>query len=191
MKSSTRSREQETDGALVARCLAGDGTGWNTLVQRHGPLVWAIARRAGLSEADAADVFQNTWTLALEQLSQLRNAALFERWISTVARNQALRVRRGYGIARSALPRVAREDVDHAEPSEPIEQLERRSAVHAALEQLGERCSQLLKTLYFETNTPSYSEVAARLNMRIGSIGPTRARCFERLRGLLEGGSDV
>jgi DNA-directed RNA polymerase specialized sigma24 family protein len=32
---------------------------------------------------------------------------------------------------------------------------------------------------------PPYAEVAEALDMPIGSIGPTRARCLERLRRLL------
>jgi len=88
------------------------------------------------------------------------------------------------------MPHVAREDLDTSQPSEPLEALEQRGAVHRALERLGDRCRQLLKVLYFENTTPAYAQIAERLQMRIGSIGPTRARCLQRLRDLLEGQLD-
>ncbi len=180
-------RAEVNDVALVASCLDGDRAAWDTLIERHGALVWCVARRAGLDDEDAADVFQNTWTIALEELSRLRDPALFCRWIGRVARHQSMRVRRGYGIARKALPKVAREDVDVTVPDEELVRLEQRVLVHAALAKIGDRCGELLQLLYLEAVRPAYSEIAERLGMRIGSIGPTRARCLERVRGLLEG----
>jgi RNA polymerase sigma factor (sigma-70 family) len=181
-------RRDGGDAALVADCLAGDRSAWDALLERHGPLVWAVARRAGLDDEDAADVFQNTWIIALEELSRIREPALFGRWLGRVARHQCMRVRRGYGIARKALPNVARQDVDETVPDEELVRLEDRSRVHAALDRVGERCAGLLRLLYMDSASPAYAEIADRLDMRIGSIGPTRARCLQRLRGLLEGG---
>ncbi len=184
-------RAAGTDAALVARCLAGESVAWEALIERHGSLVWAVARRARLDEDDAADVFQNTWTIALEELSRIREPDLFGRWIGRVARHQSMRVRRGYGIARKAIPHVAREDVDMTVPDEELIRLESRGHVHDALARVGDRCGELLQLLYLEAVRPAYAEIAERLGMRIGSIGPTRARCLQRLRGMLEGGHDV
>jgi DNA-directed RNA polymerase specialized sigma24 family protein len=44
------------------------------------------------------------------------------------------------------------------------------------------RCRELLAMLFWETPSPSYDEAAARLGMPIGSLGPTRGRCLEKLR---------
>ena len=51
-----------------------------------------------------------------------------------------------------------------------------------------DRCRELLRALYEEDPRPAYEEIAERLGMRIGSIGPTRARCLSRLRETLEEG---
>lgn len=189
----TRTRRPATttvaDAALVERCLAGDGAAWGLLVERHGPLVWAVARRLGLSRADAEDVFQNTWTIALEELARVRERDRVAAWIGRVARHQAMRVRRGYGIARRAHPHVAREDLDDTLPDEELARLEERGRVAAALGRLGGRCADLLRALYHQTPRPAYTEIAARLDMRIGSIGPTRARCLEKLEKELDGGA--
>jgi RNA polymerase sigma factor (sigma-70 family) len=171
----------DDDTALVARCLGGDGDAWAALVDRHGPLVWAVAKRLGLGHEDSLDVFQNTWSTALEELSRLRDAKAFPAWIGRVARHQAMRVRRGYGIARRHAPNLAREDLDETLPDEALSALEDRSRVRVALSRIGERCRELLSLLYEADPSPSYEEIGRRLAMRIGSIGPTRARCLAKL----------
>ena len=70
--------------------------------------------------------------------------------------------------------------------SDPIDRWEMLQMMHEALNRLGERCRQLLLSLYFDPTEPSYIEVAAYLNMPVGSIGPTRARCLTKLKAILE-----
>ncbi len=177
------------DDELVERCLRGDGGAWSLLVDRHGPLVWAIASRMGLTRADAEDVFQATWTVALEELSQIRERRRFAAWLGRVARHQALRVRRGYGIARRAHARVAEDTEEATLPDDELERVEERAQVGRALGRIGERCADLLSLLYYADPRPPYEEIAERLGMRIGSIGPTRARCLQKLQDALGGGS--
>jgi RNA polymerase sigma factor (sigma-70 family) len=177
------------DATLVTRCLDGDGRAWTLLVERYGPVVWALARRADLSPDDEADVFQNTWRVAVEELSKLRERAAFAGWIAQITRHQAMRLRRGYGIARRSLPHAAREDIDESRPDESLLQLEARREVGSAVERIGRRCADLLRALYYEEPPPAYTEIASRLGMRIGSIGPTRARCLEKLQKELGDGA--
>ena len=56
--------------------------------------------------------------------------------------------------------------------------------VWSAFRRLPERCQQLLRMLVAAPR-PSYSNIAEMLGIPIGSIGPTRARCLDRLRALL------
>lgn len=178
---------EQDDAALISRCIAGEGSAWSELVERHGPIVWAVARRAGLGDADEADVFQNTWRIAVEELPRLREPAAFGGWIARIAQHQASRMRRGYGIARRSLPHVAREDRDETRPEQPMDALEERHRVSSAIERIGRKCADLLRVLYYEDPQPAYTEIAKRLDMRIGSIGPTRARCLEKLEKELGG----
>jgi DNA-directed RNA polymerase specialized sigma24 family protein len=57
--------------------------------------------------------------------------------------------------------------------------------LHGGLAQLNERCRELLIALYFDEQQTAYTEVAHRLGVPVGSIGPTRARCLERLKHIL------
>lgn len=179
------------DAALVARCLDGDDAAWEALVERHGPVVWAVARRMDLSHDDASDVFQSTWRVALEELDRVRDPGAVGGWIARVARHQAMRIRRGYGIARKSWRHVAKEDLDPALPDEDLARMEMRAKVTDALLRIGERCAALLRALYFEDPQPSYQEIAARTGMRIGSIGPTRARCLGKMLGEIGGDADA
>ena len=69
---------------------------------------------------------------------------------------------------------------------------ERNAALRAAFAELPPRCQQLLAML---TSDPpsSYAEISATMQIPVGSIGPRRARCLERLRksGTLAGLSDA
>ena len=183
--------ELADDASLVARCLDGDDAAWEALVERHGALVWSVALKLGLTRDDAADVFQSTWRVAVEELSRVREPAAVRGWLARVARHQAMRLRRGYGIARKSREHVAREDVDRTLPDEDLARLEIRSKVRDALGRIGERCADLLRALYFEDPVPSYDTLATRMGMRIGSIGPTRARCLTKMLDEMGGESDA
>jgi DNA-directed RNA polymerase specialized sigma24 family protein len=68
---------------------------------------------------------------------------------------------------------------------------ERQAAVAAAFVRIPEHCQRLLSLLAADDRLP-YEEIAKKLDMPIGSIGPTRGRCLEHLRrelaGVLGGG---
>jgi RNA polymerase sigma factor (sigma-70 family) len=69
--------------------------------------------------------------------------------------------------------------------ADSIEHWELSQWLDAALSKLGDRCRELLLALYFQPERSSYAEVAADLDMPIGSIGPSRARCLKSLRQAL------
>jgi RNA polymerase sigma factor (sigma-70 family) len=188
---SPAARRAADDARLVARSLNGDDRAWQSLVERHGPVIWAVANRAGLTPDDAADVFQNTWTIAVTDLSRIRDPGRFGAWIARVARHQCMRVRRGYGIARRSYEHVAREDAVFELPDEELSRIEDRGRVARALAKIGERCLKLLKALYYQRPKPSYKSISERFEMSIGSIGPTRARCLEKLEARLGESTDA
>jgi RNA polymerase sigma factor (sigma-70 family) len=180
----------ESDELLVGRCLRGDAGAWEALVRRYQRLVYAIARRAGLDAQDAADVFQTVYMRLFQHLSGIAEPARLQAWIVTTAKREALLRRRagralsmgsgaGDGIDASML-------VDEApRPEESVEQWQLLAQVHVAFEQLDECCQQLLRLL-FGDGDPDYNEASAKLGMPVGSIGPIRARCLEKLRRLLD-----
>ena len=184
----------ETDAALVKRCRAGDATAWAALVQRFQRLVYAIAMRAGLDEHAAADVFQTVFSRLLAHLPRLAQPERVQAWVVTTAKREALRQRR----QAQRHPSLTRADdaegegledrlVDESPPVEDaLAELQQLDLLRAGLDRLDQRCRDLLMLLFTDDDAaPVYDEVARRLAMPVGSIGPTRSRCLGKLRKLM------
>jgi DNA-directed RNA polymerase specialized sigma24 family protein len=62
---------------------------------------------------------------------------------------------------------------------------ERAAAVREAMSLLPWRWQKLLEMLMADPPV-SYAEISSQLGLPVGSIGPTRGRCLERLRVLLQ-----
>jgi RNA polymerase sigma factor (sigma-70 family) len=174
--------------ALVAAADAGDEGAWATLVKRFSGLVWSVVRAHGLGGADAADVCQTTWLLCVEHLGSVRQPESLGAWLATTARHESLRVlRRSFRQVPTDVDIDAPVEDDLAAIDARSAADEQRRALWSAFERLSPPCQSLLR-VFMADPPPSYNEVAAALEMPIGSIGPTRGRCLERLRQALEAG---
>ena len=182
---------EEMDGDEVAGWLkaaaSGDATAWDALVGRYSNLVWAVARAHRLSAADAADVSQTTWLRLVEHLDRIQQPERLGAWLATTARRESLgAIRRGgRHIAVGTADDVGPGALDEPSPDGPLLQAEEHSALARAFGRLAERCQRLLRILMTDP-PPHYEEVALALDMPVGSIGPTRARCLERLQREVE-----
>ncbi|MGZ4604434.1 MAG: RNA polymerase sigma factor [Kineosporiaceae bacterium] len=173
-----------TVGALVRRARAGDQDAWDALVERFSPLVAAVCRRFALGEADLLDVGQSVWLALLEHLDDLREAQALPGWIATTTRRECLQIVSGKG-GRQRLELVGEFDVPGGDPADDVTDLvvtaERQAALREAFRSLSAQHQQLLLLLLHEPPLP-YVEIGRRLGIAVGSIGPTRGRCIQRLR---------
>lgn len=188
--------EQESDAALAARCNRGDGSAWEVLVGRYQRLIYAIVRRMGLDEHMAADVFQTVFMRLIEHLPKLTQQDKLQAWIVTTAKREAL-LQRSRGLRNVSMSRndddgeavSAEWNVadDALLPEDALQALQAQNLVRRGLDRLDARCRDLLTMLYGDADeTLAYDEIAARLDMPVGSIGPTRARCLGKLRKLVD-----
>jgi len=180
----------ELDQDLIQRCRQGSVGAWHQVLNRYERLVYSIPLRYGLSREDAADVAQHTFTVLVQNMDNLAEDSRLGAWLSTVARRNSWRLlerkRReigsehleGASLAESAVV-LGKSDADS------IEHWELADWLDAGLSQISESCRELLLALYFQPERSSYAEVAERLGMPLGSIGPTRARCLKRLKQVL------
>jgi RNA polymerase sigma factor (sigma-70 family) len=180
-----------SDAELVAACLRGDQSAWDSLVDRYAALIYSIPLKYGLHEADAADVFQSVCVTLLEKLGTLREPRGLAAWIITTTSRQSLAVIRHRARERNRLADgqgqyvVERADADRL-PEDEVLALERQYMVRSALSQLPPKCRGLVDALFSDTvEQLSYQQLADRLGVPINSLGPTRARCLTRLRRLL------
>jgi len=145
--------------------------------------VYTICTRYRLSNHDIEDVGQNVWLLLVEQLGKLREPAALPGWLATTTARECLRVM----TAASKTERLGtRLDdsvlfVDDAVIEEDILVAERNAALRVAFAELPPRCQRLLSMLVSDP-PHSYAEIHGELGIAVGSIGPQRARCLERLR---------
>jgi RNA polymerase sigma factor (sigma-70 family) len=166
----------------VRAAARGSQEAFDWLIECYAGLVWSVIRSHGLSDADASDVFQTTWLRLVEHLDRLREPRAVGGWLATTSRHESLRLLR-LADRHRPIPDETFERVE--DPSGAVDTVvedgERDAQLWAAVEGLGDRCRTLLRVLMADP-PPSYEEVSAALDMPIGSIGPTRARCLHHLR---------
>ncbi len=129
---------------------------------------------------------QTVFLALLRSLGRLRDDERLGPWLVVVAKRQAWRVR---NHRRRPLPPALLVPEDAA-PDPAATRAEEHDWLQGALERLPERCRSLLTALYLSGPERPYAEIAAALGIPQGSIGPTRARCLERLRQELSSGLD-
>jgi RNA polymerase sigma factor (sigma-70 family) len=175
------------DKRLVRACLAGDEEAWSALIDKYKALIYSIPVKYGLSRQEASDVFQATCTELLLRLPQLREPRALPKWLMQVAHHECYRWKRQNQrmVSRDAETGVP-------EPATPaiadglVQQTQEEQMLREALARLTPQCRRLVELLFFETPSRAYTEVAAELGLAVGSIGFTRQKCLERLRGQLE-----
>ena len=183
---------EKSDAELVKLCRRGDETAWNTLVDRYQRLVFTIPRRAGLSEEQASDVFQEVFMTLFEKLDEIKQPEKVRSWLVTTAKFKT------WGTVRSEKgfysPQTEEEMEfemaslkDNAPLAEDVLiQLEEQHLIRTALKELEERCRTILSMLYLTEPSASYAEVAAEINVGETSISPLRSRCLKKLAKILE-----
>ncbi|MEZ4867668.1 MAG: sigma-70 family RNA polymerase sigma factor [Caldilineaceae bacterium] len=182
---------------LLARCQRGDAGAWQQLVRKYASLVHSIPVRYGLSPAEVDDVGQDVFLALAQHLHQIEDPQSLPAWFITTTRRLSWR----------ALQKRQREqplvEVDLAEAedragvhrvgggapsiSELMTGWQRQEVLAQGLARLPERCRQLLMLIFLDPDEPSYDDISEKLAMAKGSIGPTRNRCLQQFRLILEG----
>lgn len=182
------------DGALIARCMEGQDAAWEVLIRRYQRLIYSIPIRYGLGEEVASDVFQSVCLSLLEHLGTLKDRGKLASWLITTTTRECWRVsnrsRREAPMGEGGDPdddeRPTLELIDSRPLAEEEQlRLEEQQRVREAVGKLQERCRELIELLYYAEEKPSYEEISRRMAMPVPSIGPTRARCLEKLRKLM------
>jgi RNA polymerase sigma factor (sigma-70 family) len=182
---------EQTDKQLLLACRRGESSAWEALVNRYQRLMYAIPRRAGLDDDAAAEVFQEVFTTLFEKLDDIEDPDRLHAWLVTTARRKTWRL-----ISKNRTRGASELDDDQALtiaddaplPDSELVKLEEQHQIRTALMSLDERCRKLLTMLFYTPEPPAYSEIAKSLGTSEGSIGPTRARCLQKMLRLLQEG---
>ena len=149
-----------------ARWRGGDESGLQQVVAVMTPVLWHVVRSYRLPADTAEDVIQTTWLTFMRHHESIKDGDYVGGWLTMSARREAWRVSR-------LSTRVTPVDVTTFEVRMPVQ----RSAESVAVE--SDRDERLWQAF---DRRPDYKAVAETLGMPIGSIGPTRSRCLNKLR---------
>ena len=179
--SEVRQRNHADDGDLLHRCARGDDIAWVDLLGRYEGLVFSVPLNYGLSRDEAADIAQSVFTELLRNIDSVRDPSALGSWLATVARRTTWRT-----ISRRTPDRLSVDTVDPDPDVDPwhdwMDTWTDRTWVVEAVLALASPCRDLLVFLYLDPDQPTYEEVATRMGRPLGSIGPTRGRCLDKLR---------
>jgi RNA polymerase sigma factor (sigma-70 family) len=178
-----RMRDYKSVADLVEGARNHEQPAWDALIERYAPLVWSICRRNRLDHAEASDLSQEVWLRLVEQVDRIRDPAALPGWLATTTQREC------YRFVRAARRVHAVECVTDAgeipDPTVIVEQEllagELHTALHEAFSELPPRDRELL-ALLIQDPPLSYAEISARLGIPVGTIGPTRRRCLDKLR---------
>ena len=180
-----------TDKQLLLACRRGEESAWEALIHRYQRLMYAIPRRAGLDDDQAADVFQEVFTTLFEKLNDIDEPERLHAWLVTTARRKTWRLILKERSHAGSVHEIENQDEltkipDNLPlPDEELFRLEKQHRIRACLAAMDERCRKLLTMLFYEVDPPSYGQIAKSLGTSEGSIGPTRARCLEKMLRLM------
>jgi RNA polymerase sigma-70 factor, ECF subfamily len=171
----------EDDVVLVRRCLGGDTTAFEPLVERyHRPLFNLAARLLG-NRDEALDSTQNAFVKAYEHLASFDQNQRFFSWVYQILRNECLNVLR----SRRPVSPLPDDLTASGSPADAFEEGERQATVQAALLLLTEDQREVVLLRHF--TELSYEEIAASIGVPVKTVKSRLYSARQRLAGLLDG----
>ena len=180
-----------TDADLIKGCRRGEESAWNALVDRFQRLIYAVPRRAGLSEEQCADDFQEVVVTLFEKLDDIEQPEKIRSWLVTTAKFKTWGVvRASRGIYSPENEEEMEREMSNLPDAAPLAddaliELEQQHRIRTAISELEERCRQILSMIYLQESAASYVEVAAAIGVGETSVSPLRARCLKKLEKIL------
>ena len=198
-----RSEADDDLASLVAGALDGHQSSWDALVDRLHRVVWKAVNMMTTDPDIRDDAFAATWLRLAERLDTIREPEKLPGWLATTATNEVRQIIRRRGrtdLSLNASWRPGADDPvndlgdrlvgDHGDHTTALVRAEQRAEVRAAFARLDDGCREIITVLVLTDPPLPYDEASEILGRPIGSLGPTRGRCLDKLKQLLEPGTD-
>jgi RNA polymerase sigma factor (sigma-70 family) len=185
--------------SLVAGAIDGHPDAWSALVTRLERVVWKSVNMMTFDHEARDDAFAATWLRLAERLDTIREPEKLPGWLATTACNEVRQIIRqrsrqqtmqgaewatSTGGVGDLLDTLAGDEGDH---SRGMQLAESRRDVRAAFGRLDAQCREIITVLVLADPPVPYEQASERLGRPIGSLGPSRRRCLQKMKSLLEG----
>lgn len=185
-----------SDAELVARIVAGDGSAFEPLMRRYNRPLYRTARSIVKDDAEAEDVLQDAWVLALRRLDTFRGDAQLLTWLTRIVANEAIaRIRTATRRAR-ILPIDASVAPDPSDPVQDVPDTDddgpeghaMRAEMRQLLEDRIDRLPESFRTVFVlrAVEDMTVEEVGAALGLPEATVRTRHFRARSMLRAMIE-----
>jgi RNA polymerase sigma-70 factor (ECF subfamily) len=174
----------ETDSELVHLVRRGDGHAAGRLVERYLRACRAVALAVTGDEADAEDVCQEAFVVAIDRIADCRDPAKFGGWLLQIVRNRARNLARA-PAARRSVPLDAEAPSRTPSPAAAVERRELRERLLGALAEIPEQHREVV--LLHDLEGWKHREIGERLGLPEGTVRSHLHHARRRLRQILGG----
>jgi len=192
MTTASRSAGEPDDAALVAAAIGGDRAAMDRLLRRHYDRIHAVCRRITGSDADAADAAQEAMIAVVRNLASFDGRSSFGTWVYRIATNASLdelRRRRRRPVLAEPTEVPDDHDAHRADPEggRRLDQIDDRMLLDTVLRQVPEEFRVPL--VRRDVGDLDYAEIAATLDVPVGTVKSRIARGRAALGRLLDAGN--
>ena len=194
---------EQSLASLVEGAIDGHSAAWSALVERLQRVVWKSVNMMTFDHEVRDDAFAATWLRLAERLETIREPEKLPGWLTTTACNEVRQILRQRNRQQSMLggdwsgnsangfgdllDTIAGDDGDHAKGMMLDES---RRNVRAAFGRLDAHCREIITVLVLADPPVPYDEASEQLGRPVGSLGPSRRRCLQKMKSLLDGDTD-
>ncbi len=176
--------QAESDQAIVARVIDGDNDAYAVLIERYEQKLLRYVVYLLHDQMTAADVVQDTFIKAYQNLRGYKTEYKFSSWIYRIAHNETMnhikRSRRFSDIDTEAAPELSYDPA----LEESIDAALLQAQVHGCLGQLEPKYREIIQLIYFEHM--KYDEASDVLHVPTSTVGVWLSRAKAKLRTICE-----
>lgn len=183
---------------MIASCRNGDADAWDQLFSTYYPVAgkFIVQLSPSLTREDVDEICQEVFLSVIRNLQTFRGSSAFQTWLYRIATNKT----RDFVEKQRAAKRGGGEqpfsiDAEHPEtgskidppsrlagPDDALINCEQLSLVHAALEQLGGPCREIIELKYF--GDLSYDEIGRELQLNPKTVSSRLSKCLDKLESI-------
>lgn len=191
--------EPDSEATLLARCRRGESAAWEDLFDRHYAAVsrFIFQLSSDFTLEDAEEICQEVFLAVIRNLGSFQGDSQFQTWVFRIATNKSRDYRerrqaakRGGGIQPVSLQAEDPETGLSLDPpgtapapDAALMGAEDAAMVHAALDEVGEPCREIIELRYF--GDLSYEEISAALALNVKTVSSRLSKCLDRLETVL------